>query len=362
MKRLVLSLCSIFLVFCFLVGCSSDTPTDQKDADNSTTTDDNNSDNSNTDSDNLVTEENTEIITSRIFIFDTKTLTPYYINKDVTVTNDDFISALTKELQTNLGNDFLTLTDKVKVTSATKNDETGILKINFSDSYVSHMTLGSATESALLSMIVNTYAYNLNVDKVAIYFNNELYTGLRGELPEGYYKPYYDDSSEYVANNTADNSTTNDNDSTVPEDKIIPYRIFFYDGNLDSIFYSDEDLEVIGGGVVSALTNALKSPPSSSLASIPSNTGVTSANLDSDNGILTVNLSKDYYEILSSVGSSSEAGILNSLALTYGYNYNVNKVIINIDGKSYYGSHITHDENYAMDISSLVNEATPLNN
>ena len=49
------------------------------------------------------------------------------------------------------------------------------------------MLLGSSTESGLLSSLISTYAYNLDVDKVAIYLGDKLYTSLKGDLPKGYF-------------------------------------------------------------------------------------------------------------------------------------------------------------------------------
>ena len=55
------------------------------------------------------------------------------------------------------------------------------------DDFTSALPLGTSSESGLISAIVNTYGYNYGLDKVAIYFGDTLYTGLKGELLEGYY-------------------------------------------------------------------------------------------------------------------------------------------------------------------------------
>ena len=86
---------------------------------------------------------------------------------------------------------------------------------------------------------------------------------------------------------------------------------------------------------------------------------VTSAKLDTEKKILTVNLTKSYYDILTKVGSGSEAGALTSLAMTYGYNYNIDKIIILIDGKPYSGSHIIFSEEQYVNFD--LSSAKPLN-
>ena len=65
-----------------------------------------------------------------------------------------------------------------------------------------------------------------------------------------------------------------------------------------------------------------------------------------------------YYEILTSVGSGSESGNLKSIAYTYGLNYNVSKVVINIGGKPYSGSHIEFEEGEYIELllENVINE------
>ncbi|MPM67056.1 hypothetical protein SDC9_113972 [bioreactor metagenome] len=135
----------------------------------------------------------------RLYFFNTKELAMYYVDTTIQVEDNAIIKALTKELQNqNYSKDFLTLTNKVQIKSAKVDRDKKLLTVVFSDSYINHMILGNATESGLLVMLLSTYGYNLGVDKVAIYFNDELYTSLRGELPEGYFKVNYGDAKKFV--------------------------------------------------------------------------------------------------------------------------------------------------------------------
>lgn len=134
----------------------------------------------------------------RLYFFNTKELAMYYVDTAIQVEDNAIIKALTKELQNqNYSKDFLTLTNKVQIKSAKVDKDKRLLTVVFSDSYVNHMTLGNATESGMLATLLSTYGYNLGVDKVAIYFNDELYTSLRGELPEGYFKVNYGDAKKF---------------------------------------------------------------------------------------------------------------------------------------------------------------------
>ncbi|MBU5483705.1 GerMN domain-containing protein [Clostridium sp. MSJ-11] len=134
----------------------------------------------------------------RLYFFNISELKHYYIDKTLPIENDALITALTKELQsTSYNKDFLSLTDKVEVKSAKLDETTGVLKIVFSDSYVDNMNLGSSTESGLLTSLIATYGYNLGVDKIAIYFNDELSTCLKGDLPNGYFTVEYPTAEPY---------------------------------------------------------------------------------------------------------------------------------------------------------------------
>lgn len=132
----------------------------------------------------------------RLYFFDTEKLKLYYIDKDIVVIDKAKINALTKAHQENKDNDkFLYLTNKVGVSSAKLDGD--ILKIYFNEDFTKLMTLGTSTESGLVQSLVNTYGYNYKVNKVAIYFNNELYTGLKGDLPNGYFEVDTSNCEEY---------------------------------------------------------------------------------------------------------------------------------------------------------------------
>ena len=62
------------------------------------------------------------------------------------------------------------------------------------------MALEDSNESGLLYSLINTYGYNYDVDKVAIYFGDTLYTALSGELPEGYFNVTLENAVEYNKN------------------------------------------------------------------------------------------------------------------------------------------------------------------
>ena len=133
----------------------------------------------------------------RIFYFDNTEVKMHYYDTKLTVIDKATINALTKELQSssNIENK-LSLTNESNVTFAKINND--IIEVHFDKDFTNLMTLGSNSESGLIESIVNTYGYNLDMDKVAIYFGDTLYTGVSGNLPDGYFKVDCDNISKGV--------------------------------------------------------------------------------------------------------------------------------------------------------------------
>lgn len=217
MKSKILSIVSVFFIF-LLVSCSNKNikPLEEgntgKPNDNVVITDEEKEkptpveipkDNEETSkpNDEEKEEEKTPIIekrNARIYAFNYEELALYYYDTSIAVVDNALVGALTKELQSNLPNDkFLALTDKIGVTSAKLDREKSLLTVVFSDSFVDHMLLGNSTESGLLSSLICTYGYNYDVDNVAIYFKDELYTSLKGDLESGSFEVNYSEAKEY---------------------------------------------------------------------------------------------------------------------------------------------------------------------
>ncbi len=132
-------------------------------------------------------------------------------------------------------------------------------------------------------------------------------------------------------------------------------RLFFYNGVEDVIYYKDTVVEVIDQAVTKALTNGLKDSAGTNFLVLPSNVEVLSAKLDGDS--ITVNLSSSYYDFSSGLGSAAEIGMLNSLALTYSYNYNVNNIRILVNGQNYESGHLFYGDNEYISIESIETKA-----
>ena len=343
MKKQFFLLLFSLLLSIILIGCSRNNSPSNGSDNNSNIENNNNEKENEKENDNNNENEKekpktdkplAEIKKVRLFYFDTVNYELYYVDKEIEIKDKAIIKAITKELQDYSPNkNFLNLTDKVEITSATLDEKSGVLKVKFSSSYVDKMLLGSSTETGLLSSVLATYGYNWNVNKIAIYFNDELYTSLRGDLPNGYFDVDYSSAKAYPKDNY-------NGDASTPTSSLknITSRIYYYDVNEDMYYFTDKSIEVVDNALVTALTKEIKNLPNKNFFDFKDDLSVKSAKLDGDT--LTVNLSKDYYNILSRVGSGTEASALKILALTYGYNYSTDKVIILVDGQPYKGSHM----------------------
>lgn len=196
-KKILLAGLVMILTFTF-ISCSK--TSDEKDNKNNGSTavsDDTNADNSKDETKETTADSNkNKKENCRIFFFDTEKLEEIYIDKEIQIVDGAKVNALTKAHQESKDDKkLLNLTDKAKVTSSKVDGD--VLKVYFKDDFTKDMTLGTATESGLIQSLVDTYGYNYKVKKVAIYVNNQLYTGLRGELPEGYYEVKANEAKVY---------------------------------------------------------------------------------------------------------------------------------------------------------------------
>ena len=131
------------------------------------------------------TSDNSTVSRScRIFYYNKVDSKTYCVDTSSTVTDNAFVTALTEKLYTapNNNNNFLTLSKDYGVKSATLDYDTNVLKVVFNNNFLDEMKLDDTTSQGFMASIIDTYAYNYNVNKVAVYFGNDLYTGIDGTL------------------------------------------------------------------------------------------------------------------------------------------------------------------------------------
>lgn len=140
---------------------------------------------------------------------------------------------------------------------------------------------------------------------------------------------------EVSDNNSEDNNTK---DTSTADNKTQEYKVFYYNGTLDKLYYTTPTIT----GDIKAdpyiLGNMLKQKISVDILTPGDNLEINSITENSDS--ITIDLSSKIYNMLSKMGGSSESGLLDSIAFTYGYNYGVDKVAITVDGEPYMGGHV----------------------
>lgn len=119
----------------------------------------------------------------KLHLFNGEKLKEETIVEKIKIEDKAVVKGLTEALKKDRGEKYLKLPKEAEVTSAELKDD--LLTINFSKNFIKDMTLGTATESGLITMIVNTYGNALNAKKVQIKLAGEIYTGLGDGSKDG---------------------------------------------------------------------------------------------------------------------------------------------------------------------------------
>lgn len=153
-------------------------------------------------------------------------------------------------------------------------------------------------------------------------------------------------------------SEDNTNTTTSKEDNFKICRLYYYDAQNEESYHTDLSLEIKDGAIVKALIQQLKVMPENNLPSdvnesiitIPENIEVTSANLDKESNLLTVDFSENFSNGL---GSAQEHAVITSITNTLGYNLNVDNVKITFNGQPYSSGHyeLSEDDVFTTDFN-----------
>jgi spore germination protein GerM len=142
-------------------------------------------------------------------------------------------------------------------------------------------------------------------------------------------------------------ATTSEGKNNTKTEKAI--RIYLYDGVNDKIFYKTETVEVTDGALVTAIISSLKENRGENYCTLPADLGVRNAKLDSKNDQITVDFGEKFVNNMN-LGSSAEIGVLQTIVNSIGYNFNVSKVYITVNGKNYSSGHIVKNAGEAFDV------------
>ena len=148
------------------------------------------------------------------------------------------------------------------------------------------------------------------------------------------------DTNEEINNEETNNKETNKKDEVITEDA----NIYYYDVVTDRIVYINKTITIKDKAVGTALVNELKTSPGNDISpAIADEINLKSATLDKENDIITLDFSSNFVSA-QNLGGGSESQTLSAICNTFGDYYDVNNVIITIEGKPYSSGHILMKE------------------
>ena len=201
MKKNVLAIVlSLFIPFS-LISCSKSPEVEENKVSNSSSVSNNSTssekdNNSTTETDSKKdTEENTEENTeknfekeenAKIYYYDAISDKIVYINKAITVNDDDAATALINELKKSPNNDISpSLSSEIVLNSSTLDAEKSTISLDLSSNFVSAQNLGAGAESSTLTAICNTFGSYFNVENVEITLDGKPYSSGHILMNEG---------------------------------------------------------------------------------------------------------------------------------------------------------------------------------
>ena len=147
--------------------------------------------------------------------------------------------------------------------------------------------------------------------------------------------------------NNEDVDNANNKDEAKEED-VNPY---YYDVITDKIVYINKTITIKGKAVGTALVNALKESPNSDISpSIANEITLKSAKLDKENDTISLDFSANFISA-QNLGSGAESKTLTAICNTFGDYYDINNVIITLEGKPYSSGHILMSEGEAFKVN-----------
>lgn len=163
-------------------------------------------------------------------------------------------------------------------------------------------------------------------------------------------------SSEKDNNTTdkKDNETVDKKDTEKQEDA----KIYYYDAVSDKIVYINTTIKVNDDNVAKVLVDELKKSPNTEISpSLSNEITLNSSSLDKDKSTITIDFSSNFVSA-QNLGGGAESSILTAIVNTFGSYFNVENVVITLDGKPYSSGHILMNEGEAFKVN--LNDAIEL--
>ena len=151
-----------------------------------------------------------------------------------------------------------------------------------------------------------------------------------------------------------DNETVDKNDT----EKQVNAKIYYYDAVSDKIVYINKSINVTDDNVAKILVDELKKSPNAEISpSISNEITLNSSSLDKKNSTIAIDFSSNFVSA-QELGGGSEYSILTAIVNTFGSYFNVENVLITLDGKPYSSGHILMNEREAFKVN--LNDAIEL--
>jgi len=155
-------------------------------------------------------------------------------------------------------------------------------------------------------------------------------------------------SKEVIENNEVNKDTDQSKEENV--------KVYYYDGVSDKVVYINTTIEVESDKIADSLIDELKKSPNSDiLPALSSEVTLNSCTVDNENSLVTLDFSSNFVEA-QNLGAGAESSTLTAICNTFGSYFNVENVIINLDGKPYSSGHIimSEGEAFKVDLNSAV--------
>lgn len=157
--------------------------------------------------------------------------------------------------------------------------------------------------------------------------------------------------------NKSDNSTSTKNETADAElNKEENVKVYYYDGVSDKVVYINSTIKVEGDDVATELINELKKSPNSDISpALSSEITLNSCTVNNENSLVTLDFSSNFVEA-QNLGAGAESSTLAAICDTFGSYYNVENIIITLDGNPYSSGHIlmTEGEAFKVDLNSVI--------
>ena len=157
-------------------------------------------------------------------------------------------------------------------------------------------------------------------------------------------------NSTIVNNSTRsdeDNETVDNTDAEKKED----IKVYYYDAVSDRIVYINTTINVKGNNASELLVDELKKSPSTDISpSLSSEITLNASNLHKDKSTITLDFSSNFVSA-QNLGGGAESSTLKAITNTFGDYFDVEHVIITLDGNPYSSGHILMNDGEAFKVN-----------